>query len=67
MALSLSPCPYDDDEDLAVFESTAAELGGPARPRLPELSVISPGLDQPAVMDAVSHREDSVPLTRLEP
>ncbi|XP_027129307.1 kinesin-like protein KIF20A [Larimichthys crocea] len=52
MALSLSPCPYDDDEDLAVFESTAAELGGPARPRLPELSVISPGLDQPAVMDA---------------
>ncbi|TKS83984.1 Kinesin-like protein KIF20A [Collichthys lucidus] len=52
MALSLSPCPYDDDEDLAVFESTAAELGGPARPRLPELSVISPGLDQPAVTDA---------------
>ncbi|KAG8008168.1 Kinesin-like protein KIF20A [Nibea albiflora] len=51
MALSLSPCPYEDDEDLAIFESTAAELGGPARPRLPELSVISPGLDPPAVID----------------
>ncbi|XP_074528864.1 kinesin-like protein KIF20A [Halichoeres trimaculatus] len=48
MALSLSsPCgiPYDEDEEVAVFESTAAELGGPARPRLPEISVISPGLD----------------------
>nr|XP_046267034.1 kinesin-like protein KIF20A [Scatophagus argus]XP_046267035.1 kinesin-like protein KIF20A [Scatophagus argus]XP_046267036.1 kinesin-like protein KIF20A [Scatophagus argus]XP_046267037.1 kinesin-like protein KIF20A [Scatophagus argus] len=48
MALSLSSpcgCPYDEDEEIAVFESTAAEHGGPARPRLPEISVISPGLD----------------------
>ncbi|XP_031725122.1 kinesin-like protein KIF20A isoform X1 [Anarrhichthys ocellatus] len=48
MALSLSSpcgCPYDEDEEMAVFESTAAEHGGPSRPRLPEISVISPGLD----------------------
>ncbi|XP_070699642.1 kinesin-like protein KIF20A isoform X2 [Pempheris klunzingeri] len=48
MALSLSSpcgCPSDEDEEMAVFESTAAEHGGPARPRLPEISVISPGLD----------------------
>ncbi|CAL9685590.1 unnamed protein product [Knipowitschia caucasica] len=35
----------DEDDEMAVFESTAAEYGGPGRPRLPELSVISPGLD----------------------
>lgn len=48
MALSLSSpcgCPYDEDEEIAVFESTAAENGGMTRPRLPEISVISPGLD----------------------
>ncbi|KAM3601814.1 uncharacterized protein V6R79_019269 [Siganus canaliculatus] len=48
MALSLSSpcgCPYDEDEEIAVFESTAAEHGGSARPRLPEISVISPGVD----------------------
>ncbi|XP_070774201.1 kinesin-like protein KIF20A [Enoplosus armatus] len=48
MAQSLSSpciCPYDEDEELAVMESTAAEHGGLARPRLPEISVISPGLD----------------------
>ncbi|XP_069002610.1 kinesin-like protein KIF20A [Embiotoca jacksoni] len=47
MALSLlSPgCPSDEDEEMGVFESTAAEHGGPSRPRLPEISVISPGLD----------------------
>uniref|UniRef100_A0AAQ6ABU2 Kinesin-like protein n=1 Tax=Amphiprion ocellaris TaxID=80972 RepID=A0AAQ6ABU2_AMPOC len=48
MALSLSsPCGLhsDEEEDMAVFESTAAEHGGLGRPRLPELSVISPGLD----------------------
>lgn len=48
MALSLSsPCGYafDEDEEMAVFESTAAEHGGPSRPRLPEISVISPGLN----------------------
>lgn len=48
MASSLSS-PYglafDDDEEMAVFESTAAEIGGLVRPRLPEISVISPGLD----------------------
>uniref|UniRef100_A0A8D0AA11 Kinesin-like protein n=1 Tax=Sander lucioperca TaxID=283035 RepID=A0A8D0AA11_SANLU len=46
MALSLSSpsvCPYDEDEEMAVFESTAAEHGGLSRPRLPEISVISPG------------------------
>ncbi|XP_045895747.1 kinesin-like protein KIF20A isoform X2 [Micropterus dolomieu] len=50
MALSLSsPCgsPYDEDEEMPVFESTAAEHGGLARPRLPEISVISPGLATP--------------------
>uniref|UniRef100_A0AAQ5ZH33 Kinesin motor domain-containing protein n=1 Tax=Amphiprion ocellaris TaxID=80972 RepID=A0AAQ5ZH33_AMPOC len=50
MALSLSsPCGLhsDEEEDMAVFESTAAEHGGLGRPRLPELSVISPGLDIP--------------------
>uniref|UniRef100_UPI0037E88CD4 kinesin-like protein KIF20A n=1 Tax=Semicossyphus pulcher TaxID=241346 RepID=UPI0037E88CD4 len=55
MALSLSSpcgCPYDEDEEIAVFESTAAELGGSARPRLPEISVISPGLDpRPSVTE----------------
>lgn len=48
MALSLSsPCGYafDEDEEMAVFESTAAEHGGLSRPRLPEISVISPGLN----------------------
>ncbi len=53
MALSLSSpcgCPYDEDEEIAVFESTAAEHGGQARPRLPEISVISPGLDTRASM-----------------
>lgn len=42
---SLSGCPYDEDEEIAVLESTAAEYRGPSRPRLPEISVISPGLD----------------------
>lgn len=48
MALSLSsPSGYafDEDEEMAVFESTAAVHGGPSRPRLPEISVISPGLN----------------------
>ncbi|XP_008274463.1 kinesin-like protein KIF20A isoform X2 [Stegastes partitus] len=48
MALILSsPCglPSDEEEEMAVFESTAAEHGGMGRPRLPEISVISPGLD----------------------
>ncbi|XP_071317227.1 kinesin-like protein KIF20A [Trachinotus anak] len=48
MALSLSSpcgCPSDEEEELAVFESTAAEHGGLTRPRLPEISVISPGLE----------------------
>ncbi|XP_067350658.1 kinesin-like protein KIF20A isoform X1 [Channa argus] len=48
MAFTLSSpcgCPSDDEEGMAVFESTAAEYGGVARPRLPEISVISPGLD----------------------
>ncbi|XP_030294633.1 kinesin-like protein KIF20A isoform X2 [Sparus aurata] len=54
MALCLSPggCPYDEDEEIAVFESTAAEHGGPSRPRLPEISVISPGLDtRPSIIE----------------
>lgn len=48
MALALSSpsgYPYDEDEEIAVLESTAAEYRGPSRPRLPEISVISPGLD----------------------
>ncbi|XP_037324090.2 kinesin-like protein KIF20A isoform X1 [Pungitius pungitius] len=49
MALSLSsPSGYhlDEDEEVAVLESTAAEHGGPSRPCLPEISVISPGLER---------------------
>nr|XP_020454613.1 kinesin-like protein KIF20A [Monopterus albus]XP_020454614.1 kinesin-like protein KIF20A [Monopterus albus] len=48
MALALSSpygCPSDEEEEMAVFESTAAEHRGLARPRLPEMSVISPVLD----------------------
>ncbi|XP_068187431.1 kinesin-like protein KIF20A [Antennarius striatus] len=48
MALSLSSpsgYTYDEDEERAVFESTVAEHGGSARPCMPEISVISPGLD----------------------
>ncbi|XP_060942206.1 kinesin-like protein KIF20A [Limanda limanda] len=55
MALSLSSpcvCPFDEEEEIAVFESTAAEFGGLARPRHPELSVISPGLDpRPSILE----------------
>ncbi|XP_068456646.1 kinesin-like protein KIF20A isoform X2 [Clinocottus analis] len=55
MALTLSsPSGYtlDEDEEMAVLESTAAEHGGLSRPRLPELSVISPGLDtRPSISD----------------
>nr|XP_019941384.1 PREDICTED: kinesin-like protein KIF20A isoform X2 [Paralichthys olivaceus] len=55
MALSLSSpcgCPFDEEEEVAVFESTAAEFGGLARPRLPELSLISPGLDlRPSIVE----------------
>ncbi|XP_041865034.1 kinesin-like protein KIF20A [Melanotaenia boesemani] len=53
MSLS-SPCgfPSDEDEEMAVFESTAAEHGGMTRPRLPEISVISPGLEmQPSITE----------------
>lgn len=47
-------CHSDEDEEVAVFESTAAEHGGLARPRLPEISVISPGLDnRPAITESV--------------
>lgn len=57
MALPLSSptgCLYDEDEEIAVFESTAAEHGGLARPRLPEISVISPGLDtHPSIIQPV--------------
>ncbi|XP_077360510.1 kinesin-like protein KIF20A [Festucalex cinctus] len=48
MAFSLSTTcasPLDEGEDMAVFESTAADYRGFDVPRLPELSVISPGLD----------------------
>ncbi|XP_056140989.1 kinesin-like protein KIF20A [Lampris incognitus] len=55
MALFLTPptgSPSDEEEELAVFESTAAELGVPTRPRLPELSIISPGLEtQLSILD----------------
>ncbi|XP_003971316.2 kinesin-like protein KIF20A [Takifugu rubripes] len=55
MALSLSsPSGYtfDEDEEMAVFESTAAVHGGPSRPRLPEISVISPGLNSQSELRA---------------
>lgn len=58
MALCLSSpsgCPYDEDEDVGVLESTAAEFRCPSRPRLPEISVISPGLDsQLSITEPVS-------------
>lgn len=41
----------DDDDEMGVFESTAAEHGGFGRPRLPEISVISPGLDRPSTIE----------------
>ncbi|XP_077402792.1 kinesin-like protein KIF20A [Vanacampus margaritifer] len=54
MAFSLSSTcasPFDEGEDMAVFESTAADYRGLDMPRLPELSVISPGLDtRPSTM-----------------
>nr|XP_057912919.1 kinesin-like protein KIF20A [Doryrhamphus excisus] len=54
MALFLSSpsmSPLEEEEEMAVFESTAAEHGGLGRPRLPEISVISPGLDpRPSTM-----------------
>lgn len=57
MALCLSSpggCLFDEEDEVAVLESTAAEHGGLARPRLPEISVISPGLDtRPAVTELV--------------
>lgn len=62
MALSLSsPCGYptDEDEEMPVFESTAAEQGGLSRPRLPEISVISPGLNShPSIAELVRHYQD---------
>ncbi|XP_030216149.1 kinesin-like protein KIF20A [Gadus morhua] len=55
MALYLaSPCGLVSDEEgeTPVFESTAAELGNVTRPRLPELSIISPGLETKASISA---------------
>uniref|UniRef100_A0A8C2ZPD0 Kinesin-like protein n=1 Tax=Cyclopterus lumpus TaxID=8103 RepID=A0A8C2ZPD0_CYCLU len=73
MALTLSsPCgyPFDEDEEMAVFESTAAEHGGLSRPRLPEISVISPGLDtRPSIADPVKRVKVFLrirPLTETE-
>lgn len=60
MAVSLSsPSGYgfDEDEEMAVFESTAAVHGGPSRPRLPEISVISPGLNNQS--ELVRNSKDS--------
>lgn len=60
MALSVtSPCGYvfEEEEEVAVFESTAAEFGGLTRPRLPELSLISPGLDpRPSTTEQVGKK-----------
>nr|XP_061801831.1 kinesin-like protein KIF20A [Nerophis lumbriciformis] len=54
MAFSLSsPCGplFDEGEDMAVFESTAADFRESSRARLIELSVISPGIDpRPSTM-----------------
>ncbi|KAM7374276.1 hypothetical protein PAMP_006944 [Pampus punctatissimus] len=73
MALCLSSprgYPSDEEEEMAVFESTAAEHGL-TRPRLPEISVISPGLDiqpsttgpklavKPAVLEQGSNGEEN--------
>ncbi|XP_061890861.1 kinesin-like protein KIF20A [Entelurus aequoreus] len=54
MALFLSSAcmsPLDEEEEMAVFESTAAEHGGLGRPRLPEISLISPGLCRPSTVE----------------
>ncbi|XP_071754335.1 kinesin-like protein KIF20A [Centroberyx gerrardi] len=65
MALFLaSPCgsPSDEEEEMAVFESTAAELGGPTRPRLPEISIISPGLGtRPSIIEPKSAVKPALP------
>lgn len=70
MAMSLSSpcgCPFDEEEEMPVLESTAAEHGGLARPRLPEISVISPGLDtRPSIIGPVSdEKRDLYPVVFL--
>lgn len=65
MALCLSSpsgCPYDEDEEIAVLESTAAEYRGLSRPRLPEISVISPGLDSQLSLTEPVRVNSYVPL-----
>lgn len=69
MALSLSsPCgyPIDEDEEMPVFESTATEQGGLSRPRLPELSVISPGLNSrtASIAELVRNDQDSASFVK---
>ncbi|KAM8898713.1 kinesin-like protein KIF20A isoform 1-T2 [Spinachia spinachia] len=62
MALSLSSSSgyhLDEDEEVAVFESTAAEHGGPSRLRLPEISVISPGLEPKLSVKPAALRQGS--------
>uniref|UniRef100_A0A3B3ZU66 Kinesin-like protein n=1 Tax=Periophthalmus magnuspinnatus TaxID=409849 RepID=A0A3B3ZU66_9GOBI len=68
MALTLlSPGFRSDEEDeMAVFESTAAEHGGLGRPRLPEISVISPGLDRHPSTTKVKVYLRIRPLTEVE-
>ncbi|XP_061741656.1 kinesin-like protein KIF20A isoform X2 [Nerophis ophidion] len=51
-ASSVCLSPLDEEEEMAVFESTAAEHGVLGRPRLPEISLISPGLSsRPSTME----------------
>lgn len=68
MALSLSsPCgfPIDEDEEMPVLESTAAEQEGLFRPRLPEISVISPGLNShPASAELVRIDQDAASFVK---
>lgn len=52
---------------MAVFESTAAEFGGLRRLRLPEISVISPGLDtQPSASGLVRGNSSKLCLVSFE-
>uniref|UniRef100_A0A3B3ZU69 Kinesin-like protein n=1 Tax=Periophthalmus magnuspinnatus TaxID=409849 RepID=A0A3B3ZU69_9GOBI len=68
MALTLlSPGFRSDEEDeMAVFESTAAEHGGLGRPRLPEISVISPGIHDQVNPEKVKVYLRIRPLTEVE-
>ncbi|CAN9501431.1 unnamed protein product [Ophioblennius macclurei] len=69
MALSLlspSGCPFDEEDEMGVFESTAAELGLKTRPRLPEISLISPGLNLQPKREVKSGSSDEGAMEKVK-